>query len=1078
MDNDVCLLPVSFAQRGMWLADQFSPHGTAYIVSCRIAIDGPVDAAALAAALDSVIDRHETLRTTFQAVDGQPMQVIAGDGRISMPYEDLRPQPDPLAAAGERLAAMSREPFDLGIGPLLRACLLHVAADRYELILTTHHIVADGWSCALLFAELAGAYEAIAAGEEPKLPELPIQYGDFALWQADRWADAAADADDPDEAYWRTALAGAPQVIGLPTDRPRPTEHAGRGATAEFVIEPSTADALREIARAGGATMFMTLLALYATVLSRYAGRDDVLVGVPVSGRTRGETEHLIGLFSNTLPLRVRTDDNPAFVDLVARVRGITAGGLAHQEMPFDRIVELAAPERTLSYAPLVQVLFAVEEPDEAIDAGPVTFRPTVVGNSTSKVDMSLGIRDTGSEIHGRLTYDSDLFEPNTAELFVAYLVRAAQAVAADPRVRVADMDLLAPQSRAQILREWGTGPALHGPDDLVAMLVGALHGDEPAVIAGETALSRNEVVGWAGRIAAALTAAGVGVESSVGLCLPRGAGLVPAMLGVWMSGAAYVPLDPGYPAQRLRMMAADSGIQVVVTQSSLAGLVRSVVGAGVSIVRVDAPDLRTAEPVDAVSVPPEALAYTIFTSGSTGRPKGVAVPRGAVAALLRAFQATIGLSADDTLVAVTTLSFDIAVLELLLPILVGGRVIIADAATAADGVLLRRLLQTSRATALQATPATWRILAAAGGVPAAVRLRLCGGEAVPADLVDLLTSGRAEAWNVYGPTETTVWSAAGRIRPIPAPVEVGPPIPGTRLIVLDRELRLVPQGVVGEVYIAGAGMTRGYHGRAGLTAERFLPDPYAVEPGGRMYRTGDLARWRPNGRLDLLGRVDHQVKVRGFRIETGEIEAILDRHESVSHAVVTAYIPPGTIQAANLVAYVVPTAGAVDTAALRRHLQAYLPDYMIPAAFVTLAELPLTDNGKVDRARLPQPEWGDGAAVGYLPPETPIQQQLVDVWTELLPGAKQIGIHNNFFTLGGHSLIAIQLIARLQTMYGIKLSLRTLFTHATVDDLATVVEDQLGDSPVAVRAEGDAVAQAARELDNIDMDDLLGSLG
>ncbi len=1077
MDDDVYLLPVTSAQRGMWLTDQFAPGGTAYVVPCRVRIDGPVDVPMLASALAIVMDRHETLRTTFRTVDGHPMQVIAPGAVIPMPYEDVRSQP---AAAEDRFATIAGTPFDLETGPLLRTALLRLSDDVYELMFAVHHIVADGWSVTLLCGELAAAYDGLVAGHEPKLPDLPIQYGDYALWENDRSFASG-------EAYWRTAIAGAPQVVTLPTDRVRPTEPRGRGATAEFVIDAATTVGLREIARTGGATMFMTLLSLYAAVLSRYAGTEDLLVGVPVAARTRTETEHLIGLFSNTLPLRIRTGDNATFAELVDRVRAATAAGLAHQDTPFERIMEAVAPDRSIGHSPLVQVLFAVVDEPDTIDAGPVTFRPTIVGNGTSKVDLSLGMRDDGVTIAGRLTYDTDLFEPGTAELFVDALCAAADAVVADPRTPLADVDLVRPGHRARILNEWGTGPALGGIDgggtddggDLVEMLLHALDGDKPAVIAGDTSLRRHDVAHWAGQIAAALIAAGVGPDSTVGLCLPRGAGLVPAMLGAWMAGAAYVPLDPAYPAGRLRIMAADSGIRVVLTQSSLAGLVRSVVGgvtsggvasggsasAGVTVVRVDAPEVRTGSPATAVPTSPDALAYTIFTSGSTGRPKGVGVPRAAVAALLRAFALTLDVSEADTWAAVTTLSFDIAVLELLFPLVVGAVVVVADAPTAADGVLLRRLLQTSGATVLQATPATWRMLALVGGVPASVRLRLCGGEAVPPDVVDELTSGGAEAWNVYGPTETTVWSAAGRLRS-GAVVEVGPPIPGTRLLVLDARLRPVPPGVVGEVYIAGAGLARGYVGRAGLTAERFLPDPYAPVPGGRMYRTGDLARWRPSGRLDLLGRVDHQVKVRGFRIETGEIETVLSRHDSVAHAVVTA-------QAGNLVAYVVPRGAAADAAVLRRHLQGFLPDYMIPAAFVVLDELPLTPNGKIDRAGLPQPEWGDGSATGYAPPVTPTQQRLADVWAELLPGTKQIGIHQNFFTLGGHSLIAIQLVARIQSEYGVKLSLRTLFANVTVAELATVVESTLAGTATG----GDAVAVAARELGDIDMDDLLGSL-
>jgi amino acid adenylation domain-containing protein len=1011
------VLPISSAQRSVWLLDQLATRGGGYNRACRIAIDGPVEAAMLTQALAVVVARHDALRATFHTIDGQPIQVI-GTGKIPIRYEDLRDLPDPVTAAGERATATAREPFDLARGPLLRARLLHLDADRFELLLITHQIIADRRSCTVLVTELAAAYASLAVGAPMDSGVVPSR--------VENWSAA-------DEAYWRDALAGAPQAVALPTDRARGSEDAGPAAAVDFVIDAPTADGLR------GMGDTAAVLALFATVLSRYTGSDDLMIGLAPGG-----TYNAVGLFTNTLPLRVRTDGDPTFAALTDRVHDVVASGLAHQDMPYDRIVERVAPQRTATRAPLVQVLLAVEAPPATIAAGPVTFRPTILDNGTAEVDLALGVIDSGGPIAGRLTYDTDLLDPGTVAIFADSLVAAARAVAADPQVRVADIEMMTPEIRSRALDGWGTGPALGVAEDLVAMLTGALQGNEPAIVAGATALSRDEVAEWSGQIADALAAVEVGPESSVGVCLSRGAALVPAMLGVWTAGAAYVPLDPAYPAERLRMMIADSDIQVVLTQQNLAGLVRGMVGTGVTVVRVDAPDLRAATPVGPVTVPPEALAYTIFTSGSTGRPKGVAVPRGAVAALLGAFEAGIGLTGADTMVAVTTLSFDIAVLELLLPLLVGGRVVIADASTAGDGAMLRQLLVSAGATALQATPATWRMLATVGGVPSTVRLRLCGGEAVPPDIVDLLTADRAEAWNVYGPTETTVWSAAGRIWPSPAPVEVGPPIAGTRLLVLDGALRLVPPGVVGEVYIGGAGVTRGYHGRAALTAERFVPDPFAAEPGARMYRTGDLARWRHTGRLEMLGRIDHQVKLRGFRIETGEIEAILGQHDSVSHAVVTAHVPPGAAGAAGLVAYVVP-AGEIDIAVLRRHLRAYVPDYMVPAAFITLAELPLTPNGKVDRARLPQPEFGAEDAAGYVPPATPTQRRLVEMWSELLPDAKRIGIHDSFFALGGHSLTAIQFTTRFQTEYGVKLTLRRFFTHPTIGALA----DQLAGSTV-----------------------------
>jgi amino acid adenylation domain-containing protein len=613
------------------------------------------------------------------------------------------------------------------------------------------------------------------------------------------------------------------------------------------------------------------------------------------------------------------------------------------------------------------------------------------------------------------------------------------------------------------------------------------LQGIQTAVIATDATLSRTQTASWAGQIATVLAAHGVGPDVPVGLCLPRTAALIPAMLGVWWAGGGYVPLDPGYPAERLRLMVADSGLGILLTHSSLAGLVATIAGPQVTIVKVDSTEVTDAASASPRSTPPDALAYTIFTSGSTGRPKGVAVPRRAVHALLRAFRDALCLTSADRLVAVTTLSFDIALLELLLPLVCGGQVVVADAATAGDGAALSKLLVRSGATALQATPATWRMLVAAGGIPAGVRLRLCGGEALPPDLVDALTADGAAAWNVYGPTETTVWSAAGPIAPAPAPVEVGPPIAGTQMYVLDANLRPVPPGVVGEVYLGGAGMARGYHGQPGLTAERFVPDPLRGTPGARLYRTGDLARWRDTGRLEVLGRVDHQVKVRGFRIETGEIEAVLATHERVAQAVVTAQTPAGGPDAVpQLVAYVAPAdpaGGALDPGALRRHLQTHLPDYMIPAKFVQLEAIPLTPNGKIDRAQLPVPNWGSERSARREPPQTPVQIRLAEIWTDLLPPSGPLGRHDNFFSLGGHSLTATQLIARIRTVFGVDLPLRTLFTHATVAELASLLEESgAGVSTPApggerkVRVDAGAM-DAVSKLSDAEIDDLLRTL-
>jgi amino acid adenylation domain-containing protein len=1032
MDDDVYELPVSFPQRWIWLLDQIDPGSPAYLVPWRISLTGPVDRAALAAAFATVVERHEALRTTFRAVDGQPVQVIAPT-EVPLCVAEV-------ADADARVDALIREGIHLDLGPMLRATLLVLGPDRYELVLITHHIVFDGRSCALFFAELTAAYDAHARGVAPELPELPIQYGDFALWQIERWAGGGFEAA---ERFWAEALAGVPTTIDLPADHPRAASGPGRGATLDFAFDSEVAAGLRAVARAGGATMFMTLLAVYATVLARYTGRDDLLIGTPVAGRTRSETEPLIGLFVNTLPLRARLAGDPTFADLVHRLRAVTAGALAHQDLPFDRIVEIIQPAREQTVSPLVQVQFALEEPMAPARAGGVTFDPHVVTNGTTKFDLELGVVDTGDEITATLHYDANLFDPETIATMAGGLRAVARAVAADPEARVKDLDVI-PDDVRERMTGWATGAELDAPGDPVALLTDALRGGATAVTATDGALSRDELVRWAGGIAAALRDAGVGPDSLVGLCVPRSTATVPAMLGTWMAGASYVPIDHHYPAQRVRMMVADSGVRVVLTHPSLAGVVHDLIGADVTVVDVDA--ARALAPMPPVAVSPDSLAYTIFTSGSTGRPKGVGVTRRGVDAMLRAFRLTIDLTEDDVAVAVTTLSFDIAVWELLYPLVRGGRVVIADADVATDGAMMHDLLVASAATVFQATPATWRMLVSSGGIPARVRVRLSGGEPVPADLLDALTGDGGEAWNGYGPTETAVYSAVGRIWPAPASVVVGPPVAGTRVYVLDATLRPVPPGVVGEIYIGGAGVARGYHARPALTAERFLPDPFSTTPGARLYRTGDLARWRSDGLLDLLGRADNQVKLRGFRIETGEIDTVLVQHPSVAHAMVTAYTPPGGSVPTNLVAYVVATSAPVDPPTLRRHLQAYLPDYMIPAIYVPLDAFPLTPNGKIDRSKLPEPQWGDASGAAHVPADTPTQRRLADIWAEILPEAAPISVSDDFFAIGGHSLTAIQMLGTVKTVFGVKVRFRTLMSNATIADLAAFIDGSLAE--------------------------------
>jgi amino acid adenylation domain-containing protein len=804
-------------------------------------------------------------------------------------------------------------------------------------------------------------------------------------------------------------------------------------------LEPALSAGVQRLSQDTGCTPFMTVLAVYQLVLARYSGQRDVVVGTPVASRPRAELEPLIGLFVNTLALRTRLDGAATFADLLARVRETTLGALSHQDLPFEKLVEALQPERSLDHAPVFQVQMNFQhEPLPRLTMPGLTSRIEPVDTGTAKLDLTLTVLPAATGMALELEYNADLFEASTVERFAGSMRAVLAAVTQRPDVRLDDLDLLSAAERRRLttapnppVRPLAASTAV----DLLAPRLWATGAPAERVVAtaGGRDLAAGELAARSARVARVLAEAGAGPDTLVGLCVGRSADLLAGLFGVWRAGAAYVPLDPAFPVDRLRAMVADAGVRIVVTQTALRGLVADLTDARAVCVD-DLPGTVAEAP--GIELRGEHLAYTIFTSGSTGRPKGVAVPHVAVANLLESFVDSLRLGPADRFVAVTTLSFDIAVLELALPLLCGARLVVASREEAADPAALRALLTASGATVMQATPATWRMLTSTGGVPATVHTRLCGGEALPRDLATDLMTGGARLWNVYGPTETTVWSAAGIVEPAPAPVTVGPPIANTRVYTLDAGLRPVPVGVVGEVYLGGLGMARGYHGRAGLTAERFLPDPF-TGGGARMYRTGDLARWRSDLTLEFLGRVDHQVKVRGFRIETGEIEAALLEHEAIRDAVVAATTVDGDTR---LVAYAVPEppdAAAALWPHVQTHLRRWLPEYMVPAALVALPELPRTPNGKVDRRALPAPEWTAVAGTPFVPPTTPAERVVAAIWADLLRVSAPIGVHDDFFTLGGHSLSATQVVARIRAALGANVRLRTLFAGPTVAQLA-----------------------------------------
>jgi amino acid adenylation domain-containing protein len=875
--------------------------------------------------------------------------------------------------------------------------------------------------------------------------------------------------------YWRGQLRGVPQVLTLPTDRPRPARQSSRGAAATVTLDAATTRRLAAVARGTNATMFMVFLTGFVAVLSRYARQTDIVIGTQVAGRTHTELDPMVGMFTNTVALRISLADDPTFTALLGRVRDTTVDALLYQELPFEKLIEDLALDRTLAHAPLTQVQFldgSLLPPP--LDLPGVISSGQVLPTGTAKLDLTMSV-ETWDDQATTLTlgYSTDLFGPAWADRFLRCMAHLLEHAADAPSIAVADLPML-PAAERDALIIGRNRQALPAGDDDDVDVRRLLQASASRVIDGDETLPMSQVCDRAARIARSLADRGVGTETLVGLCVDRGIGMLVALLGVWWAGGAYVPLDPGFPEARLAAMARGAGLRFIISDAAHRDLARSVAD-GAAVICVDDPAMTAVSPLDPVPVAAAALAYVIFTSGSTGQPKGVGVEHRAVSNLLTSFRRALKLGSDDRFVAVTTVSFDIALLELLLPVADGADLVIATADEAREPDRLRSLIERTAATAMQATPQTWRLLESAGGVPAGLRLRLCGGEALPADLADRLLAPGVTLWNLYGPTETTVWSAAGVVTSAAEAAEIGPPIDHTRVYVLDERLMPVPVGVVGEVCLAGRGVARGYHDRPLLTARAFRPDPWSGEPGARMYRTGDLGRWREGAGLELIGRNDHQVKIRGFRIECGEIEAVLRAHRDVRQAVVVTAARAGEPA---LVAYIVPRPGSAAAqpgadllGELLPHLRATLPEYMIPALVVALPALPLTPNAKVDRAALPAPQWGpSSSAADHVQPRNPVEATLARIWSDLLAAEAPIGVHDNLFALGGHSLTATRFVARVADTYGVSLPVHQVFVGPTIAELAEVIAAD----PDFGHAAGSSRHAELDALSDEDLDELL----
>ncbi|HEX8907261.1 MAG TPA: amino acid adenylation domain-containing protein [Longimicrobiaceae bacterium] len=1088
--------PVSFSQQRLWMLDRMDPGRALYAVPLALRLRGPLDHAALRRALHALAERHESLRTVFRWMEGGVMQVVLPRGALPIESADLAG----VDAGGReaelrrRLADEAARPFDLEQGPLARIHLYRLDADDHVLLLNLHHVITDGWSTGVLLRDLAALYGAFSRGEPSPLSAPGLQYADYAAWQREHLSGAVFDAQ---LAYWTEALADAPALLELPADRPRPPVWDGTGAAERFRLPREVADAVHALARAEGCTPFMVLLAALQALLGRYARQDDVVVGTPVANRARPETRDVVGCFVNTLALRANLSGDPGFRALLRRVREGAMGAFAHQEMPFERLVDELKVPRSAAHAPLFQVMFSLHPADEGTAALPgLRTEPVPVAGTQALFDLTLVLRPDGDGMAGALEYATALFDRATALRMIGHFRTLLAAACAAPDAALSALPLLSADEVDAALRA-GEGPALESPAPFALVheriaVQAARTPDAVAVEGGDRAVTYAELEDRAARLARRLRALGVQPGEITAVRAERSVEAVAAILAVLKAGGAYLPLDPAYPAERQAYMLADSGAALLLdgtgagAPAGYAGRVADL-AAQLAASASESPAAITASAADA-----EDLAYVIYTSGSTGRPKGVAVPHRCLSAYVDAARQAYALTPADRFPQFAPLSFDSSVEELFAPLAAGATMVLRDEEMLQSVDGFWRAAERLGLTVASLPTAFWHELAAAmeraaPPVPASLRVMILGGErALPERVASWRrrVGDRVRLINSYGPTETTVAATLHEVRADEPVVPIGRPMPGYRVRVLDASLRPVPAGIPGELFVGGTGVARGYLHRPGATAERFVPDPFAAEPGARLYRTGDLVRWREvrecegakvresdgdddsrqadstlalsHSRtlaLEFLGRTDDQVKVRGFRIEPGEIESLLRRQPGVRDAVVAVREDgPGDRR---LVAYLVPAEGAMSVDAVRAAVRAELPAYMVPSAFVALDALPMTPSGKVDRRALPAPQAGDPAA-----PAVPLSRReraLAEVWRQVL-GTDAVGPDDNFFDLGGNSLLLIRLAARLQEATGVAVTAVELFRFPTVRALAAHLAagagGSAGEAPVSGRDE------------------------
>ncbi|MCC5869622.1 MAG: amino acid adenylation domain-containing protein [Gammaproteobacteria bacterium] len=1056
-------LPVpSFSQERMWFMHLLAPQASAYNISQVLRLRGDLDKTALSEALDALVTRHEVLRSTFAADERGVMPAIDTDAGVTLEVIDIGGQGShsSVNAARHALTELSNQPFDLGNGPVFRAALLRLAACDHLLALMVHHIAGDQWSFDVMLRDLACMYNAIRRGDQRTDAPRAASFSAYAAWHRQWFSD---EIKQQQLAYWRERLQGLDPLY-LATDTPRPPQQSFRGARVRIEFPPALSGALQRVAARKQCTLAMYLLAALKLLIQRHTDCNDIAVGAPIANRHHPGAEHVVGTLVNTLVLRTDLAACRSFGDLLNSVRSTLLEAWEHQDMPFEQLVQALQLERDSSRSPLFSVMFnMLNTPLGDVQLDGLQWSRFEHDRLGAQFDLTITI-DHRHDQSIVFEYAADLFERDTMAAMAARFFRLLEVLAQGEDLELAQVDVLTSAELRQ-LEHWGAGPSIDlSPTVLPPLLDQALtaHAARTALRFGSVSYSYRDLDAASRRVAQRLVTLGLGPGSLVGLCLPRGPGMLIAQLGALRAGVGYVPLDPCYPQSRLRFMAEDAKLSLLVVTEASSRLWRS----NIDELLLD-PEGAILTPLPPTSAGgarqpgPEDPAYVIYTSGSTGQPKGVIVSHRAVCNFLAAMAVRPGLTPDDRLLAVTTLNFDIALLELLLPLHVGGCVVLASQQELADSHALAQLMDEHDVTCMQATPSTWRMLIESGW-PGRPGLRMfVGGEPLSPALARELKARTKEIWNMYGPTETTVWSTCWKLPPGEIErISLGQPVANTRVHVLDRSFRRCPVGAAGEICIGGAGLANGYLARPALTAERFIPDPFGAASGERLYRTGDLGRWRNDGTLEHLGRMDSQVKLRGHRIELGEIESCLARHPAIAGTVTAAL--RGDTEDARLVAYIVPWEALPPAAELRDFLRSWLPEYMLPQHFVELDAIPLLPNGKVDRAALPSAtaERVDQAQrrTSDRAPRSTLEASLLRLWRQLL-GIKHIGVNDNFFDLGGHSLLLVRLARAIQQQLGHDCTLPMLFRHSTIASLAHALAqaaDAERDALIALQPEGE----------------------